>query len=227
MDDFAFIKSLHSESNDHVPALYQINTGIARPGFPAAGAWVTYGLGSENQNLPGYVVLGNNQGVKGGPLNWRAGFLPSTYQGTLFRPEGNPILNLKRPGDVTRDDQRRQLDLLAQINAEHLEAHPGEADLLGRIQSFELAYRMQAEAAPLDRPLAGIGGDSEAVRARIGRKRGRLGRSACWRADWSSAACASCRSTATASGTPTPISQAITRAIAWRPTCRSTACSPT
>jgi uncharacterized protein DUF1501 len=149
VDDFAFIKSLHSESNDHVPALYQINTGIARPGFPSAGAWVTYALGSENQNLPGFVVLGNNQGIKGGPLNWHAGFLPSTFQGTLFRPEGNPILNLNRPGDVTRADQRRQLDLLARLNDEHLQAHPGEAELLGRIQSFELAYRMQAEAVNL------------------------------------------------------------------------------
>jgi hypothetical protein len=149
VDEFAFIKSLHSESNDHVPALYQINTGIPRPGFPAAGAWITYGLGSENQNLPGYVVLGNNQGIKGGPLNWHAGFLPSSYQGTLFRPEGNPILNLNRPNDVTREDQRRQLDLLAQFNAEHLRSHPGEADLLGRIQSFELAYRMQTDALNL------------------------------------------------------------------------------
>ena len=149
VDHFAFIKSLHSESNDHVPALYQINTGIARPGFPAAGAWVTYGLGSENENLPGYVVLGNNQGIKGGPLNWHAGFLPSTYQGTLFRPEGNPILNLNRPKDVMREDQRRQLDLLARLNAEHLQKHPEEPELLGRIQSFELAYRMQAEAINL------------------------------------------------------------------------------
>ena len=149
VDDFAFIKSLHSDSNDHVPALYQINTGLARPGFPSAGAWVTYALGSENQNLPGYVVLGNNQGIKGGPLNWHAGFLPSTFQGTLFRPEGNPILNLNRTGDVTREDQRRQLDLLARLNEEHLQSHPGEAELLGRIQSFELAYRMQAEAVDL------------------------------------------------------------------------------
>src|SRR5213594_2656910 len=105
VDDFAFIKSLYSESNDHVPALYQINTGIPRPGFPSAGAWVTYGLGSENQNLPGFVVLGNNQGVKGGPLNWSAGFLPTSYQGTLFRPEGNPVLNLRRPNEVTTQDQ--------------------------------------------------------------------------------------------------------------------------
>lgn len=146
VDDFAFIKSLYSESNDHVPALYQINTGIARPGFPSAGAWITYALGSENQDLPGYVVLGNNQGIKGGPLNWHAGFLPSSFQGTLFRPEGNPILNLNRPSDVTRADQRRQLDLLAKLNDEHLKDRPGEAELLGRIQSFELAYRMQSEA---------------------------------------------------------------------------------
>jgi hypothetical protein len=149
VDEFAFIKSLHSDSNDHVPALYQINTGIARPGFPSAGAWVTYGLGSENENLPGYVVLGNNQGIKGGPLNWHAGFLPSTYQGTLFRPDGNPILNLNRPSDVTREDQRRQLDLLTRLNADHLQAHAGESELLGRIHSFELAYRMQAEGIRL------------------------------------------------------------------------------
>ncbi len=149
VDDFAFVRSLHSDSNDHVPALYQINTGIARPGFPAAGAWVTYGLGSENQNLPGFVVLGNNQGIKGGPLNWHAGFLPAAHQGTLFRSQGNPILNLTKPADVQDEDQRRQLDLLAELNAEHLKSREGEADLLGRIQSFELAYRMQSEAASM------------------------------------------------------------------------------
>ncbi len=149
VDDFAFIKSLYSESNDHVPALYQINTGIPRPGFPSAGAWVTYGLGSESQNLPGYVVLGNNQGVKGGPLNWSAGFLPTSYQGTLFRSSGAPILNLTRPEHVTRDDQRAQLDFLKQVNGEHLKQHEGEPDLLARIQSFELAYRMQMEASDL------------------------------------------------------------------------------
>jgi hypothetical protein len=149
VDDFAFIKSCYSESNDHVPALYQINTGILRPGFPSAGAWITYGLGSENQNLPGYVVLGNTQGVKGGPLNWSAGFLPSTYQGTLFRSQGTPILNLQRPKDVTREDQRAQLALMSQLNSEHLREHPGEADLLARIQSFELAYHLQTQVGDL------------------------------------------------------------------------------
>lgn len=149
VDDFAFIKSLYSESNDHVPALYQINTGIPRPGFPSAGSWITYGLGSESLNLPGYVVLGNNQGVKGGPINWSAGFLPTSYQGTLFRSSGAPILNLTRPQNVTREDQRAQLDFLNLINKDHLKSHDGEPDLLARIDSFELAYRMQMEALEL------------------------------------------------------------------------------
>lgn len=147
VDEIAFLKSCYTESDNHVPAIYQINSGIPRPGFPTAGAWITYGLGSENQNLPGYVVLGNTKGAKGGIHNWGSGFLPSTYQGTLFRPRGNPILNLERPDDVSREDQRAQLDLLARLNQQHLDAHPGEAELVARIQSFELAYRMQTEAA--------------------------------------------------------------------------------
>ena len=149
VDDLAFIKSCHTESNNHVPALYQINTGIPRPGFPSAGAWITYGLGSESRNLPGYVVLGNNQGVKGGNLNWSAGFLPTSYQGTLFRPQGVPLLNLTRPEGVTRADQRAQIDLMSQLNRHHLQGREAEADLLARIQSFELAYHMQQEATDL------------------------------------------------------------------------------
>jgi hypothetical protein len=149
VDEFAFIKSLYSESSNHVPALYQINTGIPRPGFPSAGAWITYGLGSECRNLPGYVVLGNSQGVKGGPLNWSAGFLPTSYQGTLFRSQGPPILNLTRPKGVTREHQRAQLDLLNKLNSEHAAQREGEPDLLARINSFELAYRMQMEATDL------------------------------------------------------------------------------
>jgi hypothetical protein len=163
-DEIALIKSLYAEAADHVPALYQINTGIARPGFPSAGAWITYGLGSENQNLPGYVVLGNTQGVKGGPLNWGAGFLPTAFQGTLFRSEGNPILNLQRPQGVTRDDQRAQLDFLAKLNDEHLRQHPGRADLTARIESFELAFRMQADAAEV----VDISKESAETRARYG-----------------------------------------------------------
>ena len=149
VDDIAFVKSLFTESNDHVPALYQMNTGVARAGLPTAGAWITYGLGSENQNLPGFVVLGNNQGIKGGPVNWSAGFLPTTYQGTLFRSQGSPILNLKPPKDISDEDQRAQLDFMSKLNHEHLAAHPGEPDLSARINTFELAYRMQMEASDL------------------------------------------------------------------------------
>ncbi len=176
VDDFAFIKSLYTESNDHVPALYQINTGIGRPGFPSAGAWITYGLGSESQDLPGYVVLGNSQGVKGGPLNWSAGFLPTSFQGTLFRSSGAPILNLTRPDQVTRDDQRAQLDFLKKVNTEHLNEHEGEPDLLARIQSFELAYRMQMEASDLtdfsneSKETLGLYGLNEDVSHNIGTK---------------------------------------------------------
>ena len=94
-------------------------------------------------------MLGNKQGIKGGPLNWSAGFLPTTYQGTLFRSQGSPILNLKRPRDVADEDQRAQLDLLARLNGEHLGHHAGEPDLSARIESFELAYRMQMEATDL------------------------------------------------------------------------------
>jgi hypothetical protein len=149
VDDIAFIKSCFTESNDHVPALYQMNTGVSRAGLPTAGAWITYGLGSENKNLPGFVVLGNNQGIKGGPVNWSSGFLPTTYQGTLFRSQGSPILNLKPPKDISGEDQRAQLDFLAQLNQSHLAQHPGEPDLSARIDTFELAYRMQMEASDL------------------------------------------------------------------------------
>jgi hypothetical protein len=149
VDEIAFVKSCFTESNDHVPALYQMNTGIPRVGLPTAGAWVTYGLGSENGNLPGFVVFGGTKGIKGGPLHWSSGFLPSAYQGTLFRSQGSPILNLDRPREVAQTDQRALLDLVAKLNGEHLTNHAGEPDLTARIESFELAYRMQLEATDL------------------------------------------------------------------------------
>jgi hypothetical protein len=146
VDKMAFIKSCYSESNDHVPAIYQLNSGLPRPGFPTAGAWVTYGLGSENQNLPGYVVMGNTQGAKGGPHNWGSGFLPSTFQGTLFRSKGAPVLNLNRQPEISRQDQRAQLDLMARLNDEHMRRHTRDAEFANRMESFELAFRMQKEA---------------------------------------------------------------------------------
>lgn len=148
-DDLAFLKSCHVESNNHGPAMFQINTGQIRQGFPSVGAWVTYGLGSENRNLPGFVVLGNSRGSKGGSLNWGAGFLPGKYQGTLFRASGSPILNLRRPADVTAGRQRLQIDVARALNERHFAEREGEPELQARIESFELAYRMQAAAMDL------------------------------------------------------------------------------
>ncbi len=147
VDEIALIKSCHADSTNHSSAMYQINTGHTFPGYPSAGAWMDYGLGSVNQNLPGYVVLQNSRGTKGGANNWGSGFLPSSHQGTPFRSQGTPILNLNRPEGVNDDWQRRMLDLAVELNQEHADRHPGEADLLGRIESYELAYRMQSEAS--------------------------------------------------------------------------------
>ena len=149
VDKMAFIYSCYTESNNHSPALFMINTGMTRMGFPCVGSWVTYGLGTESQNLPGFVVMSDplDRGLpKGHALNWGAGFLPSVYQGTWLRPKGDPIDNLHRPGEMSPKHQRSQLDLLARLNRQHLEQNPSELELAARIESFELAYRMQMAA---------------------------------------------------------------------------------
>ena len=149
VDDMAFIHSCFTETNNHSPALFQINTGFSRMGFPCVGAWVTYGLGSENQDLPGFVVMYDTLGrglPKGHAQNWGAGFLPSVYQGTALNGQGPPIDNLARPAGVSDARQRRQLDLLRDLNARERDANPSEAALAARIESFELAYRMQMSA---------------------------------------------------------------------------------
>ncbi len=145
VDEIALIRSLHTESPNHSPAMYQMNTGIARPGFPSVGAWLGYGLGSVNQDFPGFVVLGGAV-MKGGALNWGNGFLPSSYQGTLLRTQGQPILDLARPADVTAERQQAMLALGSAFNADHLVSHLGEPDLVARQASFDLAARMQAAA---------------------------------------------------------------------------------
>jgi hypothetical protein len=149
VDKMAFLYSCWTDSNNHSPALFKINTGFTRMGFPCLGSWVTYGLGSESQNLPAFVVMYDTLGrgiPKGHSLNWGAGFLPGIFQGTAFKPQGDPIENLDRPGDMTSQQQRAQLDLLARLNRRNLEQHPGESELAARIESFELAYRMQMAA---------------------------------------------------------------------------------
>jgi hypothetical protein len=149
VDKMAFIHSGYTESNNHSPALFMMNTGFARMGRPCVGSWVTYGLGSESRNLPGFVVMSDPKGrglPKGHAANWGAGFLPGVYQGTHLRPTGQPIDNLVRPADVNDAEQRSQLDLLKQLNVLHHERYAAEAELTARIESFELAYRMQVSA---------------------------------------------------------------------------------
>lgn len=146
-DKLAVIRSCHADSHAHGSALVQMNTGKTLIGRPSLGSWFAYGLGSENQDLPAYVVMLDKRGgpISGQP-NWSSGFLPSTFQGTLFRPTGNPILDLAGPQHITQAAQRSQLDLLARLNREHQLLRPGESELESRMQSYELAFRMQTEA---------------------------------------------------------------------------------
>jgi hypothetical protein len=146
-DKLCVIKSCHTDSHAHGSALVAMNTGKTFIGRPSLGSWCVYGLGTENQDLPGYVVILDKRGgpISGQP-NWASGFMPATYSGTLFRPVGDPILDLRGPEHITQEIQRSQIDLLQQLNQRHLEQRPGDADLTSRINSYELAYRMQSRA---------------------------------------------------------------------------------
>ena len=149
VDKMAFLHSLYTESNNHSPALFMINTGFARMGYPCIGSWVTYGLGSEADNLPGFVVMSDPKGrglPKGHAANWGAAFLPGVYQGTHLHPKGPPIDDLERPGGMTDDTQRAQLAFLSRASKLHDEHSAAEAELAARIHSYELAYRMQSAA---------------------------------------------------------------------------------
>lgn len=144
-DKLCVVNSCHTDSHAHGSALVAMNTGKTQIGRPSLGSWCVYGLGSENENLPGYVVMLDKRGgpISGQP-NWSSGFMPATYSGTLFRPTGDPILDLQGPAHITRSVQREQLDLLAELNQRHLSERPGGQELADRIDSFELAYRMQS-----------------------------------------------------------------------------------
>ena len=172
IDHTAMLRGVYGHSISHAPALFEVNTGMIRTGFPSLGSWVTYGLGSQNQDLPGFVVMYDYRGGPiGGAPNWGSGFLPGAFQGTPVRSRGTPILNLSRPGKLEPTQQRQLLDYAAKLNRQHQERHPAEAALEARIESFELAYRMQA-AAPeaLD-----LSGESEATRKLYGIERGKPG----------------------------------------------------
>ncbi|MFM7321032.1 MAG: DUF1501 domain-containing protein, partial [Armatimonadota bacterium] len=147
VDDMAFLHGCFTETNNHSPALFQINTGMSRMGFPSVGAWVTYGLGSLNKSLPSFVVMVDTLGrglPKGYAQNWGSGFLPGAYQGTALSPQGQPIADLERALPETA--QRAQLDLLGRLNRRHLARADQDPRLAARIESFELAYRMQMAA---------------------------------------------------------------------------------
>ncbi|MEL6894859.1 MAG: DUF1501 domain-containing protein [Planctomycetota bacterium] len=139
-------RGCQAESLNHPEALFHMNTGSRLGGDPSIGAWATYGLGSENQNLPGYVVMTELALPQGGATNWSNGFLPPHYQGTRLRPTGSPILDLAPPANKTRAHQRRALDELARLNEEHLQSLSREDQRLrARMENYELAYRMQSE----------------------------------------------------------------------------------
>ncbi len=164
-DDLCVIRSMHTDTAAHASGCLQMNTGSIFLGKPSAGAWVTYGLGTDNQSLPAFVVMTD---PRGGPIgsasNWTAGYMPAAYQGTMFRSGAAPLLDLKPPAGVTDETQRRSLDLLKKLNEEHLATRAQETELSARIASYELAYRMQAEAAAV----VDLSNESATTRERYG-----------------------------------------------------------
>jgi hypothetical protein len=147
VDDIAFIHSLYAESPIHGSGLMMMNSGRLLSGSPCLGSWVTYGLGSVNENLPGFVVmLDNSGGPINGPKNWSSGFMPAAYQGVQIRADRTPIHDLALPPGTTREQQRALLDRLKEKNEEHLQARADNSELMARIASYELAFKMQQHA---------------------------------------------------------------------------------
>ena len=147
VDDIAFIHSMTADSPIHGSAMLMMNSGRILSGSPCLGSWVTYGLGSENQDLPGFVVMLD---PRGGPIsgakNWSCGYMPASYQATIMRSQGTPILNLAPPAGMSKATQRKLLDTLADYNQEHRDPRADNSDLAARIANYELAYRMQMAA---------------------------------------------------------------------------------
>jgi hypothetical protein len=164
IDDFCFLHSLTSRTNTHGPGECHMSTGFALEGYPSAGAWVSYALGSENQNLPAYVAIPDPRGVpQQGPSNWTNGFLPAVFQGTVFNAD-QPIANLARPRQVSESADRSARDFLKRLNDEHLRRHPEDTELNARIAAYELAARMQLSAPEV----SDLSGETAAVRELYG-----------------------------------------------------------
>ncbi|HEU0123787.1 MAG TPA: DUF1501 domain-containing protein [Bryobacteraceae bacterium] len=162
-DDIAVIRSCHGDAFDHAPAIYLRTSGSQFPGRPSLGAWSVYGLGSENQNLPAFVVMSDGA-MKSGAGAYGAGYLPAVYQGTIFRSGQNPVLHLNSPKGVNAEAQRDTLDLIARMNRRHFAEREEDTSLDARIASYELAYRMQSEAPEV----VDISKESEATRKLYG-----------------------------------------------------------
>jgi hypothetical protein len=148
VDDVCFVKAVHTDQFNHAPAQIFLNTGFAQPGRPSIGSWVAYGLGSEAQDLPAFVVMSTGSGISGGAANWSSGFLPTGYTGVRFRNEGDPILDVSNPAGVDPGLQRDSLDLIGSLNRRRL-ALEGDPEIATRIASYEMAYRLQSSAPEL------------------------------------------------------------------------------
>ena len=165
IDDIAVVNSMYAVSNNHTPATLQMMTGSIQPGRPCLGSWTIYGLGTENQNLPAFVVLLDKMGgPMGGAQDWSSGFIPASYQGTPFRPHGDPIADLASPEFVTPEQQRSRLDFIKGLNQFHLEENHEDSDLAARIASYELAFRMQTTAPEV----VDLSGETDATRKLYG-----------------------------------------------------------
>ncbi|MDA8745737.1 DUF1501 domain-containing protein [Rubripirellula amarantea] len=163
-DELCVYRGCQAESLNHPEALLHMNTGSRLGGDPAFGSWATYGLGSVNQNLPGFVVMTELAAPQAGSANWSNGFLPAYFQGTTLRAQGSPILDLQPPSYKSRAHQRRMLDELAALNARHQANHPQHDDLAARMESYELAYRMQTSVPGI----IDLNTESEATREAYG-----------------------------------------------------------
>jgi hypothetical protein len=164
VDDLCMVKSCATDLFNHAPAKLFMNTGSGQFGRPSMGSWVTYGLGSESRDLPGFVVLQSGpRGPRGGAVNWGSGFLPTSYQGVPLRASGDPILNLSTPAGLTQTDQRHAIDAIRDLNLKRLVA-TGDPEIQTRIDAYEMAFRMQSSAPEL----MDVAGESEATRKLYG-----------------------------------------------------------
>jgi hypothetical protein len=146
VDDLTFIHSMVAKSSNHTPAAFQMNSGFVLNGFPSFGSWVSYGLGSLNEDLPAFVVLPDPRGLPaGGAINWSSGFLPATHQGVAFRTTGDPIPDLATPSSTLETERKAASGLLAEMNRDFAKAMPGESSIAARIRSYEMAAKMQLD----------------------------------------------------------------------------------